>query len=118
MAPATTAKKPKAAAAKPMAKRPERTSEEGVVDRAAELSDDVLKSVEKGQRAAIDAVRKFTETVDEALPTIGGRPTAREKVVDAALEMADKLVTAQYDFLRTVVKSADRSLTSDDAKKK
>jgi len=82
-----------------------------VVHRAADLSDEVLKSVEAGQRAAIEAVRRFVDTVDEALPAIGGRPSRRETVIDAALEMADKLVTVQYNFLRNVVRSADRSIS-------
>jgi hypothetical protein len=82
----------------------------GMVDTSAELSDDVLKAVESGQRAAIDAVHRFLETVDEALPAIGERPSRREKVIDAALEMADRLTTTQYEFLRTVVRSAEKSL--------
>jgi hypothetical protein len=32
----------------------------------------VLESVEKGQRAVIEAVRKFVDTVDEKLPALGG----------------------------------------------
>lgn len=87
----------------------------GAVDATAELSDDVLKAVESGQRAAIDAVHRFLETVDEALPALGERPSRREKVVDAALEMADRLTTTQYEFLRTVVRSADRSLGTSDS---
>jgi hypothetical protein len=82
-----------------------------LVDRGAELSDDVLKSVEAGGRAAIAAVRKFVDTVDEALPAIGDRPTRRETIVDSALDMADKLVVIQSDFLRNIVRSADRTLT-------
>ena len=87
----------------------------GAVDSTAELSDDVLAAVESGQRAAIDAVHRFLETVDEALPALGERPSRREKVVDAALEMADKLTTTKYEFLRTVVRSADRSLGTSDS---
>lgn len=87
----------------------------GAVDSTAELSDDILQAVESGQRAAIDAVHRFLETVDEALPALGERPSRREKVVDAALEMADKLTTTQYEFLRTVVRSADRSLGTSDS---
>ena len=107
------AKKP--AARKPAAKRttarkPTAAQLKGTVDRSADLSDEVLESVASGQRAAIEAVRKFIEAVDEALPVIGDRPSRRETVVDAALEMADKLVTTQYDFLRSVVRSADRTL--------
>ena len=78
---------------------------------AAELSEDVLKSVERGQRAAIEAVRRFVDTVDDALPAIGDRPSRRQTVIDAALDMADKLVTTQYDFLRNVVRDAGHSLT-------
>jgi hypothetical protein len=80
------------------------------VSSAAELSEEVLTSVEAGQRAAIEAVRRFVETVDEVVPTIGDRPSRREKVIDAALDMADKLVTTQYDFLRNVVREAARTL--------
>jgi hypothetical protein len=86
-----------------------------MVDTTAELSDDVLKAVEAGQRTAIDAVHRFLAAVDEALPAIGERPSRREKVVDAALEMADRLTTTQYEFLRTVVRSADRSLSKSDS---
>ncbi len=85
-----------------------------VAERAAGLSDDVLTSVEAGQRAAIDAVRKFVDTVDEALPTKDDHPSRRETVIDAALDMADRLVTTQYEFLRSVVHSADRSLRKPD----
>lgn len=86
-------------------------AQKGAVDRTMDLSEEVLSSVEAGQRAAIEAVRKFVDTVDEALPAIGERPSRREKVIDAALEMADRLVTTQYDFLRSVVHDAGRTLS-------
>ncbi len=88
------------------------------VERTSELSDEVLKSLESGQRAAIEAVRKFVDTVDEALPAIGERPSRRQEVVDAAMEMADRLVHTQYDFLRHVVQSAGKTLTRQDEAKK
>jgi len=87
---------------------------EDVVERAAGLSEEVLKSVEAGQRAAIDAVRKFVDSVDEALPAHGERAERRESVVEAAFDMADKLVTSQYEFLRNVVRSADRAIRKTD----
>ncbi len=99
----------------PSAKTGPAAATKGAVDSTGELSDDVLAAVESGQRAAIDAVHRFLETVDEALPALGERPSRREKVIDAALEMADKLTTTQYEFLRTVVRSADRSLGTSDS---
>ena len=80
------------------------------VDRTTELSEEVLKSLESGQRAAIEAVRKFIDTVDETLPALGERPSRRQDIVDAALEMADRLVHTQYDFLHKVVHSAGKAL--------
>ena len=73
-------------------KQQERVSE--VVDRTSELSEDVLKSLESGSRAAIEAVRKFVDVVDEALPALphGDRPSRRREIVDAAMDMADRLV--------------------------
>lgn len=76
----------------------------------------MLKSVESGGRAAIGAVRKFVDTVDEALPAIGDRPTRRKTIVDAALDMADQRVTSHYNFLRSVVRSADRAPQPDEEK--
>ena len=83
---------------------------EDLAQRAAGLSDEVLKSVEAGQRAALDAVRKFVDTVDEAIPSQGERGERRESIVEAAFDMADKLITSQYEFLRNVVRSADRAI--------
>ena len=86
-----------------------RTSSTG--GRAAEVPRDVLKSVEDGQRAAVDAVRRFIETVDRALPIRESRAThsRRQEIVDSAMEMADKLVQTQYDLLRKAVRSAGRT---------
>jgi hypothetical protein len=88
------------------------------VDRTAEFSEDVLESLESGQRAAIEAVRKFVDTVDEKLPSLGGEhPSRRQEIIDAALEMADRLVHTQHDFLRKTVDSAGKALSrADDGK--
>jgi len=116
----TTTNKTKAVAARPSAVAKESTTpkQKGGVARTADLSEEVLKTVEAGQLAAIEAVRKFVDTVDEALPAIGDRPSRRETLIDAALDMADKLVTTQYDFLRSIMHSADRSLSKPGAAKK
>ena len=80
------------------------------VDRTTELSEEVLQSVENGQQTAIEAVRKFVDTVDQALPPHGEGPSRREEIVDSALEMSERLVNTQYDFLRHVVRNAGKSL--------
>ncbi len=81
-----------------------------VVDRTTELSDEVLDSLESAQRAAIEAVGKFVDTVDQTLPPHGETPSRRQEVIDGAMEMAERLVHVQYDFLRKAVTSASESL--------
>jgi hypothetical protein len=114
--PETTAKRAAAArkaaasrrgsAAKKPAPTPRRRTGE-----ATELPDEVLRAVESGQRAAIEAVRKFVDKVDESLPLHGEGASKRQEVVDAAMEMAERLVHTQYDFLRKVVDSAGMAVT-------
>jgi hypothetical protein len=87
------------------------------VDRTAELSEEVLESLEAGQRAAIAAVRRFVDTVDRSLPDGGAAPSKRQEVIDSAMEMADRLVHTQYDFIRKVVDSAGKSLKRGDGAK-
>lgn len=88
----------------------ERTSRHSRVDRTAKLSEEVFEEIEAGQRAAIQAVKQFVDKVDRALPPHDEVPSGRQDVIDAAMEMADKLVHTQYEFLRKVVRSAGKSL--------
>jgi hypothetical protein len=94
--------------AKPEGRAKRRTGAE----RTAELSEEVFAEIEEGQRAAIQAVKKFVDTVDRTLPRAPDRegPSRRQDVVDAAMEMADRLVHTQYEFLRKVVRSAGKSV--------
>lgn len=87
-------------------------ADHGTVERATELSERVLEQVKEGQEAAIEAVRKFTGSVDEALPPSGESPSRRQEVIDSALEMSEKLVKTQYDFLTNVVHSAGEALAT------
>jgi hypothetical protein len=41
-----------------------------LAERAADLSDELLESVGTGRQSAIEAVRKFVDTVDEAMPNL------------------------------------------------
>jgi len=108
--------KKKAAAPTRRASHQERNGRKAV-DRTTELSEDVLKSLDDGARTAIDAVRKFVETVDKELPPRGEGPSRREEIIDSALEMAQRMVHTQYEFLRKVVDSAGKTLAKSDKAK-
>ena len=107
------AAKKQATARKPPASRGKRDAR-SAAKRTTELSEDVLQELEDGARNAIEAVRKFLGTVDEALPPNGEGPSRREEITDSALEMAQRLVHTQSEFLRKVVDSAGKSLSRSD----
>jgi len=84
-----------------MTKTPEKTE-----SRWAELSDDVLESVEASRKQAIDAVRKFVDQVGGDLPD----ESRRKNVIDAALDLTEELVTGRIEFVRSVVRSAGHAV--------
>jgi hypothetical protein len=99
-------------------KRPVKSKEPkqaSTVGRATELSDEVLKWLESGQRAMIEALRKFVDTVDEKLGD--EHPSRRQEIIDAALAMIDRLIQAQYDLLRKGVDNAGKSVSRPDDRK-
>jgi hypothetical protein len=77
--------------------------------RWAELSDEVLESVEAGRKSGLEAVRKFIDTVTPVLVDASRRKT----VVDAALDLAEEINTARIEFLRAVVRSAGHTLSKE-----
>jgi hypothetical protein len=90
----------------------------GVVDRTSELSDELLTSLETGERAAIEAVGQFVIAVEEALPQeVAGTSEVAKKVTESGLQMADRLIHTQYEFLRKVIDSTAKSLRSRDGAK-
>ncbi len=80
-----------------------------------DLTEEVRDSAKAGQHAASEALRKFRHAVDEAIPE--SVQPLRTKIVDAAIELADDLVTAQYKFHRSLLKTADRALTKSDGER-
>jgi len=91
------------------------SAEGNAIEKGGEFSERVLEQLRDTQESAIEAVRGFMESVDEALPPDGVTPTRRQAVIDSALEMSTKLVRAQYDFLTNVVHGAGEALRRSDA---
>lgn len=75
---------------------------------ATNLSDELLKSVESMNKSAVEASRKFAEAVEDALPS--QEEGSRRTVVSAAVDLADRLVTMQHEFLRSVLENVDKAV--------
>jgi len=86
-----------------------------VVDRTLRLSNELLKSFESSERAAIEAVGQFVITIEEAVPTeVTGTTDVAKKITKSGLETVDQLVHTEYDLLRHVVDGAGTWLTRHD----
>jgi hypothetical protein len=85
-----------------------------VAERAADLSEDVLESVRDRQQTVIEAMRKFVDRLDEALPDLGEE--RRKKVLDALVDFAEKVGTTTNDFVARMVRSASGTLKEGTAK--
>jgi len=109
----TKTQQSKAAKATATQRRPAASRSETAVEKTAGLSKVLAQSVEDAQRAAIEAVRKFVDTVDHTLPALphDEGPSRRQEIIDSALEMADRMVHVQYDFIRKAADSAGKALS-------
>lgn len=87
------------------------------VERASQLSDDVIQALEDDFRGASEAVSRFLVTVQEALPQVEGARTAEKRITESALKMAQQLVHAQSQFLQKAIDSAGKSLSRSEAEK-
>ena len=80
--------------------------------KSTDLLDDVRDAAKVGQHAAAEALRAFRQSLDEVIPETV--QPLRTKIVDAAIELADKLAAAQYQLNRNLIRSADRALGKSD----
>jgi hypothetical protein len=85
------------------------------VDRTTKLSDELLKSFESNQRAAIEAIGEFVITMEDAIPAeVTGTTDVAKKITKSGLEMVDQLVHTQYELLHDVVGGAATWLSRHD----
>ena len=89
----------------------ENADRQTVLERVGELSDEVLESVNAGREAAVDAVRKFANTLEEATSREGD-PSRRKTLIEAAVNLADELSAAQMELLHSITRSTTSAIRS------
>ena len=62
----------------------------------------VIDSVEDAEQSALEAVRKFLDTVDGAFPDVSD-DGPRRRILDSAFKMTEQLVGASNQLARRVV---------------
>jgi hypothetical protein len=86
----------------------ESTEKKTVVERASNVTDEVLERLEARQLAAIGAVRTLVGRLNEAVPGLVDDPALRKKVIDAIGDYYEQLVTTTNEFVRRVVRGESR----------
>lgn len=81
----------------------------------SDLLDEFRESARLGQHAAAEAWRQFNKVLDEAIPE--AVHPLRDKIVDAAISLADTLAAAQYQFHRNLIRTTEGALTRTDGGK-
>ena len=78
----------------------------------AEFLLEIIGTVDDDERAAFDALRRFVESVDAALPGGGtkGAPSRRVELVEAAMDMIEQLLGVSNDAARRLTDSVRKAL--------
>ena len=69
----------------------------------------IIDSVQEAENSALEAVRKFLDTVDGVFPDVNVEGP-RRKIIDAAFKMTEQLVGASNELARRVVTLTENAL--------
>jgi hypothetical protein len=70
----------------------------------------IIESVDDAEKSALEAVRKFLDTVDGVFPDVNV-DGPRRKIIDSAFKMTEQLVGASNQLARRVVKVTEDALS-------
>lgn len=109
MATATTTKQPRKQPAKPATRESTTRAEREPVDEAAQGVRHLIESLGRSERSALDAGKRFVDTVNDAFPDIGD-DGPRQQIIDAAFEMTAQVVDASNRLAMSIVETAESTL--------
>jgi len=69
-------------------------------------ADRIIDSVADAERSALDAVRRFLDTVNKAFPDVGPDGGQRQRIIDSAFRMTDELVGTTNQFAHRLVEAS------------
>jgi len=64
----------------------------------------LIESLAGAEKSALEAMRKFLDTVDDAFPHRGESGGQRQKIIDSAFKMTEELVGASNQLVQRLVK--------------
>ena len=70
----------------------------------------VIDSVQEAEQSALEAVRKFVDTVDGVFPDMSTDDGPRRKIIDSAFKMVENLVSTSNQFAENVLELSARAI--------
>jgi hypothetical protein len=79
-------------------------------DATVEGTNRVIDSIRDAEESALEAVRRFVDTVNGVFPDVGD-DGPRRKIIDSAFKMTEQLVDASNDLAQKIVKATGDALS-------
>jgi len=73
-------------------------------------ADRIIESLQAAEDSALEAVRKFLDTVNGVFPDVGAEGAPRKKIIDSAFKMTEQLVGASNQLAQRIVKVSQNAL--------
>ncbi len=67
-------------------------------------ADRIIESLQAAEDSALEAVRKFLDTVNGVFPDVGAEGGPRKKIIDSAFKMTEQLVGTSNQLAQRIVK--------------
>ena len=66
----------------------------------------IIESIEDAEKTALEAVRRFLDTVNGVFPDVRAEDAPRSKIIDSAFRMTEQLVGASNQLAQKVVRAS------------
>ncbi len=83
-----------------------------MAESAPQTPTEIIDALQKGEHAALEAIQRFVDAVDDALPEPSPDEDGltRRRITDAAFTMVDDIIGTSNDFARSVVQGSEQRL--------
>ena len=76
----------------------------------------LIDTIEHAEKASLEAVRNFLDTVDGVFPHLGGDDGPRRKIIDSAFKMTEQLVSTSTGLAKNILEVTEKALSQSDGK--
>lgn len=85
------------------------TTDTGTDEQSVEGLQQLIEGLQRNEKSALDAVKRFVDTVNDAFPDIG-EDGSRRQIIDAAFRMTEQIVDASNRLAINLVEVTESTL--------